>query len=469
MRTDTKMRVQGWTALSAAEAAPLEPFDVMLTIDNKREILDKKATVWFGGLVDFFMTDKVFVSAVTDQLVTLLPPGLASAGIACVLTKKESVGLVARIGVQITGYDLRVVLSKAHGYEFADAVLSLQDTLAGLGMPDQFAGISAKVGQTIRASLMRKIPGILEEKLGEQGIKASVVTDPSPPPEEPLPGRVPAPSMEQFYRVRIPSREPLIKQVGMTSSLGAAALYLLPTRKLMEIICRQMEQKISDGVRDTLGEALRLTVKTVADDEVGDDSKTDSFWLTVTVDAIDVIDLLKHSKGEDFASHFAKLLQTLETLQANGVESIPIMSANMYASINSKVLEGLSDSLTAKLKESVGAEVTQVSAAGFTYLQEMAGQGRCCASNAETFWWVAADQAVGSGMFGMGYGRSGRCPPISPIHSCRAGYYNRPLDVVQSKHTSFTACFHLGKADDPADITRLVARDIITECVALHG
>eukprot|EP00427_Karlodinium_veneficum_P050855 CAMPEP_0169358780 /NCGR_PEP_ID=MMETSP1017-20121227/28871_1 /TAXON_ID=342587 /ORGANISM="Karlodinium micrum, Strain CCMP2283" /LENGTH=442 /DNA_ID=CAMNT_0009455883 /DNA_START=64 /DNA_END=1388 /DNA_ORIENTATION=+ len=410
-------------AIAPEDATPpkvsLAPFTVQLTINNKREIMDKYATSWFGGILNYAIKDEAFTGKVADQLTTKLPPILSEkAGIDCVLVQLPVIPgqeLTARMQMEILGYDIASLLAKAKGQAFADALMSLSDIMTRLGMPDKFAEIEGKVGVKVRGALMTKIPEILTAKMKEeQGIEVTVTVSPPPPPQEAPPTRQPEPAWDMAFRVSDVDREVLAEQ---TKGLKGVVVRKMPQHMLIQKVQDMLKGKISDAIVEKLGSGLQLEVEIQNDAEAGSASKTDSFWMILHVKQRSLQDILKTTKGDEFASAFEDLLEALDVL-ADGVGTMDIVRANILTGIDEKILDGLATNIQEKLSSALQAKVQQVSAESCEQLQAQAASGRCCATAQKQYFWIKSGLDRGAGPLGLGYGRSGHCPKVIPGRAC---------------------------------------------------
>eukprot|EP00930_Biecheleria_cincta_P085003 TRINITY_DN74423_c0_g1_i1.p1 TRINITY_DN74423_c0_g1~~TRINITY_DN74423_c0_g1_i1.p1 ORF type:complete len:473 (-),score=105.73 TRINITY_DN74423_c0_g1_i1:26-1444(-) len=427
----------------------LEPFSVILTISNKREIMDKMATSWFGWAADYVVSDEAFTSKVTSKLETMLPPAMQEMGIQCTFNATKIEGLTGTMVMHITDYSIGEAMRKAKGEVFAGSLDTIFETLRNLGMEEKVASIDKKIGVQLRAGLMTKIPEILEQKLSEQNVKVTVRTDPPPPPADPLPEEAPSPDYSLFFHVAVRDREILAKQMDKT--LLRFALRNLPQAKFLDLIQEKLKEKVSEGVQKKMGKSLDLTVSTQPDADAGANNR-ESFWLLLKVNSIDIAGLLSNTKGPDFAGNFSKLLDTLGTLQAEGLKGMAVTINNIHTMIDNQALGGLAASLPTMLQQSLGADVTNVSMAVFEQLQDLATSGRCCSDGGDVYW-VGKKFARGSGPLGFGYGKEGRCPKITQkvvdgdVIWC-AAQGSAVHKAVQTKYRPYTDCFSFSSDAD---------------------
>lgn len=436
--------------LTVGSGLPLEPFSVILTILNKHEVIER--IPWVGWALDMAIPDGVLTKKVTTKLETMLPPALQDMGIQCTFKTSKIDKLTGTMVMRISNYSRGEAMRKAKGEVFAESLESIVDTLGKLGMEEKIASVDAKISAQLRAGLIAKIPEILEMKLKEQGIVVNVLTDPPAPPPDPLPEIAPSPNYKLFFHIAIRDRETLARQLD--SRLLRFALRELPQAKFMDIIQRKLTQKVSEGVQNKTGKALNVTVSTQPDTDAGANNR-ESFWLLLQVNDIDVAGLLSSTKGPEFAESIIKLLDSLSTLQAQGLEAMGVTINNIHTMIDNQALGGLASSLPATLQKSLGADVTNVSMAVFNHLQDLATSGRCC-SDGEDLYWVAQKYAKGSGLFSLGYGKKGHCPMVKVKEEivC-AAKGTETFGAVQTKYRPYTDCFSFSSDADATECTPL--------------
>jgi len=436
---------RGSLVCGAELTKPSDPFTIVVTVENKREVMDSYVTSWFGGLLDdYIVSDDKFTDKVAGKLLETLPDSLSKAGIDCKLEKESVSGLTARMSMQIQGYDSKALLTRAKGEAFADTFLGLHQIFDNLGMPEKYAEIEGKVAAKVKRAMMTKVPAVLVEKMSEQGVKVTVTTEPAvAEAEDDEPAVAPQPDYEMFFRVVVHDRTVLAEHLD--SELAKFAVKRMPQSKFLSLIRRQLEEKVVAGVAEKVGDGLAITVTTEADADAGEAAERKSFWLLVKVSAVDIDALLEKTKGRDFADNFNQLL---ESLQALHLPNSDVLINNIQNSVDTKVMGGIGDALPEKLRESIGAEVWSVPKSGYFTLQAVATEGRCCVGDSDkaVVYWVPAALARGGGALGLGYGREGHCPKIQERTGCVAHGFSQTREAITTSHTSYTDCFNGGGA-----------------------
>jgi len=273
----------------------------------------------------------------------------------------------------------------------------------------------------------------------------------------------------------------------------------------LNLLRQKVESHIALGVQEKFGTNLQLTVTTHGDEDYGSSSKDDSFWLKVHVTGYDIRVIIEKTKGAEFAEAFYDLFTALSVMQHAGEVSMNIVMANVMATTDTHIMQGLGDKIQEKVASSLGGTVEAVSVESFEALQAMAASGRCCQVPSQAYekrpgtsapvqaspeqamayahmthargdvvpageiweflnpagsppgdrlhdvFWVDMKLARGGGALGFGYGREGHCPRIAPQDkgACVAKGTGHE-GAVQTKHVSYTHCFDLGEANSVA-------------------
>lgn len=413
-----------------------EPFKLQITVKNKREVMDKRATTWFGWALDKMITDDQFSNTIADKMCEMIPQKMHDMNIDSELEKESVEGLTSRIKVVVNNIDIKELLTTAKGPEFTEAIMSLKSSLAGLGVPEKFDMIESKVQAMVRSKLMTKLPEIITEKMAGEGVQCDIVAiaEPSATQEEEGPTPVPkAPSRKMVFRVSIPDRSVMANQVEGT--VKKMVIKNMPHGQFLKTVMGSMKEKVGKKMKKELDGAMEVSLATETDKSAGDNSKNYAFWLILTVADLDIPSLLKKKKGEDFGRSFESAMMALNTMLDSGMASMEATIASMNTKIETEVLGGIRHELVTKLGAQLGAQVTPVSLSDFELLQEtLAPAGRCCESSG-ALWWVSADLA------------NGGCPNVSPKDACKVTKKlpaRQPKDTVSSHFRPFTDCFVFG-------------------------
>jgi len=442
-------RMSSISTQDAKLAVPLEPFDVILTVTNKQEVMEKQFGSWFGWAASTGISDHAFADKLAGKLIDLLPPALKEKGMTVSVSKKSIQGLTVRLTLQITDFDL----SKIQGVEFTDHLKALGDILGNLGKSDQYKKVEQMSSEKVRAGLMGKLPDILKEKLAKESVKIETPTTDPAPPTFPLPDQALAPNHKLFYRVKISDRTKVAEMAG--GRLKSNIVLALPGEAFLKIVREKVEQRVPQSLEQKLGGSLKVEAITQPDENAGSDyAKGDSFGLIIQVDDIDLVKLITVQKGAFEASEFTKMLDEMKYLHLHGVESMQITMENIRTGVWKQAIEGLDKQLPEQLRTLLDADVQEMSEKQYTDLQGKAEIGRCCSPAREgegKMFFVKEDTLGGGGMFGFGLlGRSGHCPTIDVENHCKQ------MGGTKTHFRSIMDCFEirgdeLRQTADPID------------------
>lgn len=429
-----------------------EPITISLTMDRegKRSVMDHYFTRWFGGMGDYMMKDEFFTGLVADKLAEILPEKMEEMGLTVTVTKHGIQGLTVIMSIVIQEIkDLTTILAKSRkedGEKFAAALLSLEPILTRLGMPEKFEGIKLKIAQRIRTQLAHVLPGVLQEKLAEMFISSSVQLWPTPEPEveEPKPEQLPA-VREVIFWVNIEGRGTVAQAAG---GLQGFAVRQMSNPAFLKVIREKLEEQVPTAIAEKVGSAMQLSFKTLDDIDAGSASRRTSFWVIATLNDMDISELLKKAKGEDFADAFLALVSVLTQLHELGVEQMGSELQRIQDGLDQKVLGNVRGKLAAAITEKLGGVARAVDKDEYEALSNFTAQwaGRCCTVEEATadaigFYWVSQDLLRGPGLMG----RSGRCPAIDAEKLCASiGQFGGKMmhrELVQSHFAPSMTCF----------------------------
>ncbi|CAJ1429077.1 unnamed protein product [Effrenium voratum] len=349
---------------------------------------------------------------------------------------KEVNNLTSKLSMRIMDYNMPKLLEKAKGKEVLEAFLELPRALSDLEMPGKFNEIVMLGAVKGREALMKMLPAQLEDKMADEGLQASVAIDP-PPPEEAPPVAVEPPRNTAIFRVKMKSREAVLRKVEGLTNLVVSSV---PDRLFLKLLRRKLTGQLEETMREQVGEAVDLNIETLSDK----DSHTDSFWLTMRILDMDMVSLLRKTKGDKFADGFAKLISIMHVFLANGIQSMVTEIPKVYAMANAKFLSGLEEIVPQKLAEVLGAQVWPVSPQNFRWLRNEQAKGRCCKGKIDQVYWVGSS-VLYHGYFGHA---PGFCPHVAPFSGCAS---SRSLQITQeTSGTTFTDCFQLADANETA-------------------
>lgn len=437
-----------------------EPLTLAITVENKRQVMDRYLTSWFGGFGDMMLPDATFTDAVAKQLVTALPPKLQEMGIGVTVQKNGIDGLTAILSVTILPIeDIQAVIqnamarkfgeteaqeqSKSKAQEFAAALVSLEPILDRLELPEKFEEIKEKIGKKVHQSLAELLPTMLQEKLAEMGVVVKVSLYHAEPAAETEPSAVALPAgRELIFWINLDSRDAIAREAG--SELKSFAVTHMSNKKFLSLLRTKLEEKVPQAVSEKIGEALQLSFETKDDIDAGDPSQRTGFWAFVKLDDMNIDELLKKAKGEDFVDAFKALLGTLNRMHELGVEQMGTIVQRIHSAIDEKVLGNIKAKISEQLAE-IG-HVRSVEKNEFAALMEFTANwpGRCCNTRdaeADGVYWVSKDLLKGPGVFG----RSGRCPAVDAAKLCASvGQLGGTLmhkELTKSHFMPAIACF----------------------------
>lgn len=410
-------------------AEPDSAITIVLTVQDKRQVMDHFFSSWFGGIVDWGLSNQAFMGKIAEKFSTILPEKLAEAGITAAVSTNGIHDLSLNESIVIQDLDLRKVLTKSRrtdGEAFADALLSLEPILGRLGAGEKFEGIKAKIAKRAYGQLVRVLPGLLKQRLGEMGVDVTVDVYPGEQEfdeDELLPAPLPA-VRELIYWINIEDRTVVASAAG--GGIKAFAARHMSNPKFLKLIRDKLEEVAPKAVQEKIGSALHLTFQTEDDFDAGSAKQRTGFWLLVSMDDVDISQLLTIAKGKEFADAFADLVATLTHLHELGVEQMGAVLQRIQSGIDQKVLGNVREKVAEAITEKIGGSSFTVERDEYDAIRKFTSEwpGRCCSvpespgsSNFAKTFWVSESLLKRANLFAS----AGRCPYLNVRETCASG------------------------------------------------
>mmetsp|Transcript_111252 Transcript_111252/g.196978 ORF Transcript_111252/g.196978 Transcript_111252/m.196978 type:complete len:533 (-) Transcript_111252:50-1648(-) len=411
--------MHAWTALD------LEPFDLVVDVKNKREVINQHAGL-FGGLVDKFMSDDAFMSRVVSKIVEEVPGQLDARGLQAEVKSSRVQGLRAAITLRITGYDANYLCTQTWHHkcgELFERLTHIPGKLGTLMNDTSYVSVFARhVEENMREGLLERLPKRAMTQLQAEGLDAFVTTDPVAmewvEPELQT-------QKEVVLHAEIRSRHKVVEAAkeyaGSWLGLTEAAVNSLAQVNLMAKVRTAVEQEVSTRLERELAGTMGFAVKMLDEADAGSADEKRTFWVHIEVTPQDLVGTFQRQMPPGFAENVSLMLETMEQLAELGLTEMKSSRTTFY----NRLLDGFASVLQGKLEEAlrvqIGAEVWNVTKAAFDNYQAYAASGRCCAASQDgqqTFW-VSKDvlhqQAVADASVScplLGCSEALRCPPV---------------------------------------------------------